>query len=126
MATHDDTCEMCCTRITYKDLEGAARAARGMRKVVFVAAVVIDVYDLSKAIYTDCTITEKKRPGKNTLRATASVLAARTGSAFGSIVGARTGAYFGEVGALPGSIIGGILGSFAGSFLAKKVVDKFV
>ena len=75
-------------------LGNLARAFREIGKGLFVAQVAIDTYHICKAIYTDCTKTKKKRPGKRTLKATAMVAAGWTCSTVGSTVGTGIGAAF--------------------------------
>jgi hypothetical protein len=95
-----------------------------IKQVVFWAGVAKDVYDVSKAIHTDCTETENKRPGKGTIEAILSVALSRTVSEVGSNIGEEIGHSFGGVGAESGKIVGGLVGSHAGSLLAKEIVDR--
>jgi hypothetical protein len=83
-----------------------ARAFKEIGKGLFVAQVAIDTYHIGKTIYTDCTKTKKKCPGKRTLKTTAMVAAGWTDSTVGSTVGIRYGVAFGGFGALNGAVVG--------------------
>jgi hypothetical protein len=108
-------------------------ATNVFRRGADITGIAVDTYQVGKAIYTDCTKTKKKRPGKRTLRAVASVAGGRAaavaGSTVGAYVGGAIGAACGGVGAVPGAfiggLVGGIVGSIGGSTAAKAVVNEW-
>ena len=53
--------------------EMATKARNVVGKAAFVAGVVVDTYCIGEALYSDCTKRRKKRPGKRTAKAAASV-----------------------------------------------------
>ena len=126
MATDDDTVTDVIFFSRRLTLGNLARAFRETGKALFVAQVAIDTYHIGKTIYTECTKTKKKCPGKRTLKKTKMVAAGWTGSTVGSTVGTGIGAAFGEFGTMPGAVTGETFGSYVGAALGKKIVDKFV
>jgi hypothetical protein len=96
-----------------------------IKRVVFWAGVAKDVYDVGKAIHTDCT-ERNKRPGKGTIKAVSSVVLGRATSAACSKICEEVGQCFGGVGAESGRIVGALVGSYVGSRLAKGIVDRNV
>ena len=125
MEPHDDD------RNPPRHLETATNV---LRRAGFITGIAADTYKVSEAIYTDCTKRKKKRPGKRTVRAVASVAGGRTaavaGSTAGAYVGGTIGAAFGGAGAVPGAVIGGaiggIVGSIGGSTAAEAAVNEVV
>ena len=95
MATDDDTVTDVIFFSRRLTLGNLARAFREIGKALFVAQVAIDTYHIGKTIYTECTKTKKKCPGKRTLKRTKMVAAGWTGSTVGSTVGTGIGAAFG-------------------------------
>ena len=106
--------------------EESGRALVVAKKVTTVASAAWDAYKIGRAIHTDITKTRNERPGKRTIKASASVAGGWTGSTLGGAIGTAVGTLFGGAGAVPGGIVGGMLGSFAGSFTAEQVVDEYV
>jgi hypothetical protein len=102
------------------------KALAVVRKGMTVVSVAIDAYRVGRAVHTDYTATRKRRPGKRTIRASASVASGWTDSNLGRYIGGGIGTMFGGVGAVPVGIIGGIVGSYVGKFTGEKVVDKYV
>jgi hypothetical protein len=97
-----------------------------LKQAVFWAGVAKDVYYVGKAIHTDCTETDNKRPGKGTIKAVSSVVLGRATSAVCSKICEGVGNCFGEFGAQSGRIVGGLVGTYVGSSLAKGIVDRNV
>jgi outer membrane lipoprotein SlyB len=102
------------------------RALAVASKVTTVASAAIYAYRIWRAVRTDYTTTRKRRPGKRTIKSSASAFIGWPGSALGGYIGAGIGTLFCGIGAVPFGISGGLFGSFAGSFTTEKVVDKYV
>lgn len=86
----------------------------------------IDAYRIGRAVCTDSTRTRRRRPGKRTIKAAASVVSGRTGSYLGGVIDTLVGTVFGGTGAVLCGIIVGVVGSYAGGCTAEKVVDRYV
>lgn len=122
--------------------EVATNVLNGVGRAAVVAAVAVDVYRVGSAIYSDCTNTRNRRPGRRTAIAAASVAGGWAGGCAGAAAGSSTGAYvggaigalFGGVGAVPGAAIGsligavvvGVAGGVGGSSAAEALVEGVV
>jgi hypothetical protein len=122
--------------------EMATKTLNAVGKAALVAGVVVDTYRVGEALYSDCTKTKKKRPGKRTAKAAVSVAGGWAGGCAGAAAGSSTGAYiggvigaaFGGVGAVPGAAIGSLIGAIVGgvgggvgvSSAAEALVEELV